>query len=184
MNRVAWGLLVTLAAAPLGAQNPPDSALPPDAAGAKVLREQIQQRWQEHVRTTLGLTDAQAAKLRDSEQRFEAQRQEIRGRQRDLNQQLEAELQSGSPNQDRVRQLITERDANRARLQQVDRDQDQEMGGYLTPVQRARYQQARQVFRERVAELIRHRREQRRAAPPPRAGRAPAPKPPPRRRKP
>jgi Spy/CpxP family protein refolding chaperone len=184
MQRVAWGLLVTLAAGPLGAQNPPDSALPQDAAAAKELREQIQQRWQEHVRTTLGLSDEQAAKLRDSEQRFEAQRQEVRGRQRDLNQRLDAELQSGSPNQDRVRQLITERDANRARLQQVDRDQDQEMGGYLTPVQRARYQQARQVFRERVAELIRHRRQQGRAAPPPRAGRAPAPKPPPRRRKP
>jgi Spy/CpxP family protein refolding chaperone len=185
MNCVAWVLLMTVAAAPLGAQNPPDSAMPQDAAGAKELREQIQQRWQQHVRTTLGLTDEQAAKLRDSEQRFETQRQQIRGRQRDLNQRLDTELQSGSPNQDRVRQLITERDANRARLQQVDRDQDQEMGGYLTPVQRARYQQARQVFRERVAELIRHRREQGRAAPaPPRAGRAPAPKPPPRRRKP
>jgi Spy/CpxP family protein refolding chaperone len=174
MKRVAWVLLGTLAAAPLGAQNPADSTL----------REQIQQRWQEHVRTTLGLSDDQAAKLRDTEQRFEAQRQTIRGQQRDLNQQLNAELQAGSPNQDRVRKVITERDANRARLQQVDRDQDQEMGGYLTPVQRARYQQARQVFRERVAELIRHQQDQRRAAPSARAPRPPAAKPPPRRRRP
>src|SRR5260370_18254469 len=116
MQRVVWGLLVTLAAGPLGAQNPADSALPQDAAAAKDLREQIQQRWQEHVRTTLGLSDEQATKLRDSEQRFEAQRQEIRGRQRDLNQRLDAELQAAAPHHHPGRPLIPDLDATPPRL--------------------------------------------------------------------
>ncbi len=36
------------------------------------------------------------------------------------------------------------------------------MQSYLTPVQHARYQEERRQFQERVAELVRHRREQRR----------------------
>jgi len=162
MKRLAWILVLAVTPA-LGAQVPDDSgATPPaDQAEARQLRKEIRQRWTEHVRTTLGLSDAQAAKLDGTEQRFEEQRQPIRARQRQINQALNAELTAPTPNEDRVKQLMSERQQNQGKLQQVNRDEDREMQGYLTPVQRARYQEERRRFQERVAELVRHRREQR-----------------------
>ena len=133
----------------------------------------MRQRWAVHVRSSLGLSDDQAGKLDATEQRFEQQRQPIRARQRQINQALNAELATQAPNQDRVKQLMSERQQNQLKLQQVNRDEDREMQGYLTPVQRARYQEARRRFQERVAELVRHRREQRQRVPAPRPRRRP-----------
>jgi len=170
MKRLGWMLLLMLTPA-LVAQEPGDSGAAPPANGveAQQLRKQIRQRWNEHVRSTLGLTDDQTAKLQATEERFEGQRQPIRARQREINQALNAELASGTPNQDRVKQLINERQDNQLKLQQVNRDEAREMQGYLTPVQHARYQEERRRFQERVAEVIRQRREQRREMLRPRA---------------
>src|SRR5207237_567194 len=76
-----------------------------------------------------------------------------------------AELASGTPNQDRVKQLVNERQDNQLKLQQVNRDEAREMQGYLTPVQHARYQEERRRFQERVAEVVRHRRAARQQMP-------------------
>ncbi|HEY6157025.1 MAG TPA: hypothetical protein VIV88_06200 [Gemmatimonadales bacterium] len=170
MKRLNWILALVLALTPaLAAQVPDDSSTSPaDQAEARQLRAQIRQRWTEHVRSTLALSDDQAGKLDATEQRFEQQRQPIRARQRQINQALNAELAAQSPNQDRVKQLMSERQQNQGTLQQVNRDEDREMQGYLTPVQRARYQEERRRFQERVAELVRHRREQRQHLPAPR----------------
>ena len=173
MRRDAW-LVVLLLAPGLAAQVPGDSGAAPPAneAEARQLRAEVRERWKAHMRSTLGLSDDQTAKLEGTEGRFEAQRQPIRAQQRDINQALSAELASGTPNQDRVKQLIGARQENQLKLQQLNRDEDREMQGYLSPVQRARYQEERRRFQERVAELVRHRREQSRPgrpAPPPRA---------------
>ena len=170
MKRLACILVLALAPA-LAAQVPGDSGVapPPDGAEAGQLRAQVRQRWATHVRSTLGLSDDQAGKLEATEQRFEQQRQPIRARQRQINQALNAELATQAPNQDRVKQLMSERQQNQLKLQQVNRDEDREMQGYLTPVQRARYQEERRRFQERVAELVRHRREERQRPPLPRA---------------
>jgi hypothetical protein len=58
--------------------------------------------------------------------------------------------------------LMSERQENQLALQQINRDEDREMQRYLTPVQRARYQEERRRFQDKVAELIRHRQQQRR----------------------
>jgi hypothetical protein len=50
------------------------------------------------------------------------------------------------------------------------------MQGYLTPVQHARYQEERRRFQERVAEVVRHRREARRELPGAGAGAGAAPR--------
>src|SRR2546429_639801 len=164
MKSLVWCLLLATTL-PLTAQEPEDTAaaLPPNGGGAEAqqLRKQIRQRWNEHVRSTLGLSDEQTVKLQTTEQRFEGQRQPIRARQREINQALNTELALGTPNQDRVRQLVDERQDNQLKLQQVNRDEARDMQGYLTPVQHARYQEERRRFQERVAELVRHRREQR-----------------------
>jgi stress-induced morphogen len=149
-----WFVVLLALPLPAPAQQAGDSA--------QQLREQIRQRWNAHVRSTLGLNDEQTTKLQATEQRFEGQRLPVRARQREINQALNRELASGTPNQDRVKQLINERQENQGKLQQINRDEDREMQGYLTPVQHARYQDERRRFQERVAEVVRHRREQRR----------------------
>src|SRR6266576_2458762 len=173
MKSLVWVLLLATTL-PLTAQEPEDTAaaLPPNGGGAEAqqLRKQIRQRWNEHVRSTLGLSDDQTVKLQTTEQRFEGQRQPIRARQREINQALNTELGLGTPNQDRVRQLVNERQDNQLKLQQVNRDEAREMQGYLTPVQHARYQEERRRFQERVADLVRHRREARRQMPGPGRG--------------
>ena len=162
MKSLGWVLMLATTL-PLAAQEAEDTAAapPPNGAEAQELRKQIRQRWNEHMRSTLGLSADQTAKLQATEQRFEGQRQPIRARQREITQGLNAELASGTPNQDRVRQLVDERQDNQLKLQQVNRDEARDMQGYLTPVQHARYQEERRRFQERVAELVRHRREQR-----------------------
>lgn len=163
MKRLVWMLLLAVAPA-LVAQEPGDSGQGPPASGpeAQQIRRQIRQRWNEHVRSTLGLTDDQNTKLQATEERFEGQRQPIRARQREINQALNAELASGTPNQDRVKQLINERQDNQLKLQQVNRDEAREMQGYLTPVQHAQYQEERRKFQERIAQVRQQRRQERR----------------------
>jgi len=162
MKRLAWILMITLAPA-LVAQEPGDSGAQVAPSGqAQQLRQRIRQRWTQHVRATLGLNDDQATKLQGTEQRFEEQRQPLRARQRELTTALNGELDADTPNQERVKQLMNERQENQRKLQDVNRSEDREMQGYLTPVQRARYQEERRRFQERVAEVVRHRREARR----------------------
>ena len=165
MKSLVWVWMVATAL-PLVAQEPQDSAATPsNGAEAQQLRQQIRQRWYEHVRTTLALSDEQATKLQGTEQRFEEQRQPLRARQREINQTLNGELAAGTPNQERVKQLINERQDNQRKLQELNRSEDREMQAFLTPVQRARYQEERRKFQERVAEVVRHRREARRQTP-------------------
>jgi hypothetical protein len=76
-----------------------------------------------------------------------------------------------------VKQLINERQDNQLKLQQFNRDEAREMQGYLTPVQHARYQEERRRFQERVAEVMRQRREQRRDMLRPRPGPRKRPRP-------
>jgi Spy/CpxP family protein refolding chaperone len=166
MKRLAWILMITVAPT-LAAQEPP-SLPPPDSGGdvvpsaqAQQLRQRIRQRWSQQVRTTLALNDEQATKVQGTEQRFEEQRQPLRARRRDINQALSAELAAGAPDQERVKQLITERQENQRKLEEINRGEDREMQGYLTPVQRARYQELRRRFQERVAEVMRNRRDAR-----------------------
>ncbi len=140
--------LVCAVMGPLAAQNPPDTS---EAAQTQQLRERIRQRWHQVVRTQLGLTSDQATKLQATEDRFAAQRRDIARRQRGVQEALRGQL---------VRRLMDARDQNRAALAQIERDEDKEIAGYLSPVQRARYQIMRQRLQERISEMRRQRRQQ------------------------
>ena len=165
MKSLVWVLMLATTL-PLVAQEPEDStASPSNGAEAQQLRKQIRQRWYEHVRTTLALSDEQATKLQGTEQRFEEQRQPLRARQREITATLKGELAAGTPNQERVTQLMNQRQENQRKLQEINRSEDREMQAYLSPVQRARYQEERRRFQERVAEVVRHRREAGRQVP-------------------
>jgi len=149
-------LLLVLVSPALAAQRPPDRD---GGVPVQRLRQQIRQRWSVQVRRQLSLTEAQAAQLQTTEERFFQQRREIQQRQWAVFRGLREQLQPGiAADPDSVRKLMDARLQNRAAMAQLERDEDEEMAGYLSPVQRARYQLMRQRLQERIAEMRRQRR--------------------------
>src|SRR5258705_325576 len=134
-------LVLLLAAVPsLAAQgkSPADTGRSPDMQRR---RDEFRQRHEARGKQELGLTDDQAAKLHATEQRFMQQRHDLMTRGRAIREGLHGQLQPGvAANGDSVRKLLDARQATRATMAQIDRDQDKEMAVYLTPVQRARYE--------------------------------------------
>jgi len=153
----ALSLLVLAVVPVVAAQNPGDTT----SAATRQLRQQFRERWNERVRTQLGLSADQSAQLQATEDRFAAQRRAIVQRQRGVQEALRAQVgPGGTANADSVRRLMDARDQNRAAMAQVERNEDREMTGYLSPVQRARYQFMRQRLQERIADVRRQRRQQ------------------------
>ena len=131
----------------------------------------------------LNLSDDQAAKLQGTEQKFTQQRVELAQRQRTVNEALRGQLQPGvAANSDSVRRLMDARDRNRTALAEIERNENREVSGYLTPVQQARYQMMREQLRRRIQEIREQRRRRSEMMGPRRAPRRPREAKPPRRR--
>src|SRR6266566_6075297 len=140
MNRIAM-LILLAAASGLAAQTPADTG--------RAARLHHPARWRE----ALGLSDEQAAKLKATQQRFGDQRRAILERQRSLGVALRGQLHPGvAANVDSVRKLLDAREQNEGALAQLRRDENREMAGYLSPVQRARLQ----LMRERMGGRFAH----------------------------
>ena len=155
MIKRMWWVLMLAAAVPLSAQDPTGGgAEPQDTVESAQLRQQIEQRFHEIVRQRLALTDDQDAKLRATQEKYRTQRQPLFQRQFAVNQALDDQMRPGiAANPDSVRRMMDERQQIRGRLFQVDQDEDREMSGYLTPVQRAQFQMLRGRFIQRISEL-------------------------------
>jgi Spy/CpxP family protein refolding chaperone len=167
-------LVLSLAVAPgVRAQQPAPLPTPPDTAEAGRLRAQIEERFAQHVQQELRLTADQAAKLRASQERFGTRRRALLRQQVERRMALQDQMQPGvAANADSVKKLMDGMQAGRAEMLKIDQDEDREMAGYLTPVQRARYQEMRERFHRRVNEMRAERRGQvGRAGPGARAGR-------------
>jgi len=134
--------------APLAAQEPQDTV------EAAQLRQQIEQRFHQIVRERLALTDEQDVKLRATQEKYRTQRQPLFEQQRAIDEALSGQMRPGvAANSDSVRRLMDVRQQNRGRLLQIDQDEDREMSGYLSPVQRAQFQMIRGRFIQRLSEL-------------------------------
>lgn len=169
MRKTLW-VLFCVATPALAAQQPPG---PRDSARAAELRKQVERRFAEHVKRELELTDEQAAKLRATQERFAEQRRAVMKRQRDLRRALQDQMRPGqAADPDSVRKLMDGLQAGRADLLRLEQEADREMAGYLTPVQRARFQMLRERLLDRVQELRRGR--DRMDSPRRRPGRMPA----------
>lgn len=135
MRRLVLGLLLAFLPAALYAQGGADSA-----AQMERLKSQFRQRWHEHIVTQLQLNSDQASRLQASEDKFDGMRRPIQRRQVEIAGELNRQMQPGvAADNDAVTRLLAEREDNKAKLQDLDRQQDQEMAGYLTAVQRVRY---------------------------------------------
>jgi len=142
-------LVLGLLAVPAGvrAQAGPDSTGP--------LIQIIRARWHVYVTNQLQLSPDQSAKLQATEDKFDGMRRPIQRRQVEIARALNAQLQPGvAADNDRVTKLLAEQQENRGKLQDLDRQQEAEMAGYLTPVQRVRYQRQRELFRQRVQRIL------------------------------
>jgi len=124
------------------------------------LRQRVDSVFSTRVQRELQLTPDQTTKLRATQERFSARRRTLVQQQMQRRSALQDQMQPGvAANSDSVRKLMDGIQAGRAEMVKIEQDQDREMSGYLTPVQRARYQQMRERFIQRVDELRIQRRE-------------------------
>jgi Spy/CpxP family protein refolding chaperone len=155
MRTLIWMLGLALVPA-LAAQQ--DSVLARDSAVRDQLQQEIERRFGAAVQRQLGLTDDQAGKLRATEERFRPRRRAIMREQLLLRMGLQDQMRPGeAANSDSVRRLMDGMQANRSELLRIEQEQDREMSGYLTPVQRARYQMLRERLVQRLQEVRRER---------------------------
>ena len=118
------------------------------------LEQRSRERTARLTQQRLGLTDAQLDRLEKTNARFAPQLRQLAAQDRDIRIQLRQEMMAGnSANQQRVSDLL---DAairlQKQRIAIVENEQ-RELAGFLTPVQRARYISLQAQFRKRAEEL-------------------------------
>jgi hypothetical protein len=157
--RAFWLALSVAAATTLAAQNPEDSGAAGDSAHIDMLRREVQSRYQTRAHELLGLTPDQAVRFDSALSHAWTERRQLMMQRRRVNMALQDQMRPGfAANADSVSRLLDARRDVTQRLFKVDDKEDQEMAGFLSPVQRAQYQEFRQRFRERIAEAVRNNR--------------------------
>ena len=127
-----------------------------DTGDAEQLRAQIEQRFTERVRDELKLSADQTAKLRASQEKFGTRRRALMRQQMERRRALEDQMQPGvAANADSVNRLMEGIRTGQAEMLRIGQEEDRELSGYLTPVQRARFQRMRERFLTRVGEMRR-----------------------------
>ena len=151
--------LAVLLAPSLSAQQRDSGRAQSDTAEAGRLRARIESTFTRRVQEDLKLSQDQAAKLRATQERFGTRRRDVMQQQIERRRALENQMQPGmAANSDSVRKLMDGIQTGRADMLKIEQDQDREMSGYLSPVQRARYEQMRERLMQRVGELRLERR--------------------------
>jgi len=162
-NHILLSLAVLLAGGAegrLAAQQRDSMRAPSDTAEAARLRAQIEQRFNDRVKQELNLNADQATKLRDTQERFGTRRRAMMQQQFERRRALDGQMRPGMPaNADSVNKLMDGMRTGRAEMVRIDQDEDREMAGYLTPVQRAQFLQMRERLMQRVGEMRMERRE-------------------------
>lgn len=161
MKRLLWILVFAVVPGPAVAQEGPPE--PQDSAQLGRLRAEIEWRFAERVRLELGLTGEQVTKLKATQERVGARRRDLMRQQFQHRQALQRQIRPGiAANQDSVRLHMDGLQVGRAELFKIEQEEDRELAGYLTPVQRAQFLVMRQRLIERINEMRRERQEMRR----------------------
>ncbi len=137
----------------LGAQTVPP-APPADSAGRANLEQQVRQRMAQVTQQRLGATDQQMQKLQQTNQKYDQMRQDIVAQERQLRVSLRKEM--AKPNQTSDTQVSSLLDqiaqTQRQRLD-VQAQEQRELSGFLSPMQRAQYFALEQQIRQRVNQM-------------------------------
>ena len=127
--------------------------------GREEMRRRIDERFATHVREELGLTDQQAARLRETGTTFGTRRRELESRERALRDALEGQLRPGvAADRDSVARLTDALVEMRGAYAQTFRDEHREVSRFLDPVQRARLYMMRERLMRRAHEVRGERR--------------------------
>jgi Spy/CpxP family protein refolding chaperone len=162
MRRALSFLALALAAGGMPAAAQQDSSPAPDTTGIapaetparRQLEQQLRLRLGEVVRRQLQLTDQQYEQLQAVNRKYEAPRRDLNQRERYLRLSLRAELQLGDKaDQTKVGGYLDQlSDVQQSRLQ-VFREEQKDLGAFLTPVQRAKYAALEEQVRKRLTQM-------------------------------
>lgn len=149
------GLLMLVgAASPSVAQ---DSTQVPRMGSAE-MRQRIEERFTERVKTELGLTDEETARLKEVAGGWYDKRRAMEGEERDLRQALSGQLRPGvAANSDSVSRIVNQLLDLKVKYAESYREENKQLG-FLTPVQRAQYYS----LRERLLDALKQARQARR----------------------
>ena len=136
-------------APPAGQQAPPNRA---------ALERRVQQRLAQVVQQRLGLTDAQMAKLQETNRRFSEKRGVLVDQERDIRMSLRDEMaRPDSTRQGQVSGLLDRMTkVQRQRADLLDEEQ-KELGTFMTPLQRANYLALEENIRRRTQQMLEQR---------------------------
>jgi Spy/CpxP family protein refolding chaperone len=125
------------------------------AANQQALTRQIRQRFDAVVRKQLNLSDDQARQLTAAEARFQPQRNQLQRDERQARLALREALQdsSGTPDQAKISRYMDQLVQAQHRRADLLEAEQKELGGFLTPLQRARYQGLHDQLNKRIQEL-------------------------------
>lgn len=122
----------------------------------QMIEQQVRRRFAEVVRNQLQLDHRQMQHLMDVNRKFEGRRRDMNVRERESRQQLRGEVerdkQADNPRVATALQQLLAIQKERAALLE---DEDKDLSGFLTPVQRARYLALQEQLRRRVEEMRR-----------------------------
>lgn len=159
-------VLAMLAAIPMlataqGGSPPPP---PPQGSGGQLsgametdraaLEQQVKARLGQMMKKQMGLTDAQMAKLQETNRKFDEKRRLLVDQERDVRMSLRDEMLS--PDSSRSSQVSGLLDrVIRVQRQRVDllEQEQKELSGFLTPLQRAKYYGAEEQMRRRMQNM-------------------------------
>ena len=140
----------------------------PGRAGAPVqgrvgLERQFRERLAEIVRRRLNLDEGQMRQLGQVNDRFERERMLLLRDERQVRQSLRAEVLLGdSANQPRVADLLDQALTIQKRRLDLTAREQQDLAGFLTPVQRAKYFGIQDELRRRIEDRLQGRQERQR----------------------
>ena len=122
----------------------------------EALERRVRERIAEEVQERLGLDDAQTERLGATNRKFEERRRVLLAEERTARMELRTQLvRRDSADQRRVGALIEQLlSFQRKRLELVEQEQ-RELAGFLTPVQRATYLSMQDQMRRRLEEMRR-----------------------------
>ena len=177
-------ILLVLAAIPMiaSAQSGSPPQPPPQGSGGQqggdvgpdraALEQQVRARLGQMMKRRMGLTDAQMSKLQETNRKFDEKRRLLVDQERDVRMSLRDEMLN--PDSSRSAQVSGLLDrVVRVQRQRVDllEQEQKELSGFLTPMQRAKYYGAEEQMRRRIQNMRQHQGQARMQGPRPPSGR-------------
>ena len=159
-------MLMVLAAIPMiaSAQGGSPPPVPPQGSGGQqggrigpdraALEQQVKARLGQMMKKQMGLTDTQMSKLQETNRKFDERRRLLVDQERDVRMSLRDEmLRPDSSRSAQVSGLLDR--VVRVQRQRVDllEQEQKELSGFLTPLQRAKYYGAEEQMRRRMQNM-------------------------------